>query len=113
MGFLGWGSNTGLGAAWNYSRKFSWQSVFDLNKFMRAQRATLAGAEIGGHSLVDPGNFWKVESGPPAPTAPPPPADTNAARLRDISKAQTDQELRASKRSMLYGTTYTPSTGAK
>jgi hypothetical protein len=60
---------------------------------------------VMGINLGDPMNltgFEKPEK-PPEVAAPPPPADTTASMLREISRAETDNQLRSSGRSMLYG----------
>ena len=78
-------------------------SAFNLNRFMKAQRGTLAWAEIGGHSLVDPLNFFKDKKKPPAVAPPPPPPDTTGSMLREISRAQTDADIRKTKRRSFMG----------
>jgi hypothetical protein len=77
--------------------------IFDLNRFMQAQSNTLKWAKIGGHSIFDLGGFFEKKKAPPAVAAPPPPPDTTASMLREISRAQTDQELLKSKRRSFMG----------
>lgn len=97
---------SGFGSAWGSTKEYAndpFRKAFDLNWFMRAQRKSLSGLEIGGHSLVDPLNLFKAADKPPPVAAPPPPPDTTASMLREVSRAQTDQQLRQSKRRSFMG----------
>lgn len=103
---------SGFSAAADYTKNFVQNplgrgGLFDLRSFMQAQRRTLKRFEIGGHSLVDPLNFFKEGSQkPPTVSAPPPAPDTAGSMLREISRAETDRDLRASKRRSMMGGAY-------
>lgn len=55
---------------------------------------------VFGMNLGDPLNLtgYKVPVEPPEPAAPPPPPDTTGSLLREISRSETDRQLRRSRR---------------
>jgi hypothetical protein len=56
-----------------------------------------------GRRIFDPMNLLDQKKGPPKVEPPPPPPDTTASMLREISRAQTDAEIRKSKRQSMLG----------
>jgi len=102
MGAPADGSGSGITGYGNRNFK---KNPFGATVNLATKTSPLGFVRIAGYNVADPldvaGN--KKTDSPPSVSAPPPSADTTSSMLREISRSETDAEIRRSKRQSYFG----------